>query len=81
LRFFHDFDAPFDNNLSERDIRMTKVKQKISGCFKTFDGARYFARIRSFVSTAQKQHVSILDALKDLFGDNQIHLQLVGAAE
>ena len=81
LRFFHDFDVPFDNNLSERDIRMTKVKQKISGCFRTFTGARYFARTRSFVSTAQKQHVSILDALKDLFGDNQIHLQLVGAAE
>jgi transposase len=81
LRFFHDFDVPFDNNLSERDIRMTKVKQKISGCFKTFDGAKYFARTRSFVSTAQKQHVGILGALKDLFGVNQVELKLVGAAE
>ena len=48
---------------------------------RAFTGARYLTRTRSFVSTAQKQHFSILDALKDLFGDNQIHLQLVGAAE
>ncbi len=41
---------------------------------RAFTGARYFARTRSFVSTAQKQHISILDALKDLFGDNQIQL-------
>ena len=54
LRFLVDFDVPFTNNLAEQDIRMTKVKMKISGAFRTLDGARDFACLRSIVSTTRK---------------------------
>jgi transposase len=63
LRFLVDFDVPFTSNLAERDLRMTKVKMKISGSFRTFEGARVFARLRSIVSTARKQGLDILQAL------------------
>lgn len=63
LRFLVDFDVPFTNNLAEQDLRMTKVKMKISGCFRTFDGAEAFATLRSVVSTARKQGLNILQAL------------------
>ncbi len=72
LRFLYDFKVPFDNNFSERDLRMMKVKQKISGCFRSFDGAKFFARIRSFIITARKQNVSAFNALKNLFTDNSL---------
>jgi transposase len=55
LRFLTDFDVPFTNNLAEQDLRMMKVKMKISGSFRTLDGAQTFARLRSVVSTARKQ--------------------------
>jgi transposase len=63
LRFLTDFDVPFTNNLAEQDLRMMKVKMKISGCFRTLEGARIFALLRSVVSTARKQGHNILQVL------------------
>ena len=64
LAFLFDPDVPFTNNQGERDIRMEKVRQKISGCFRTLHGARVFARIRSYISTCRKQGLNILDELQ-----------------
>ena len=70
LLFFTDFSVPFDNNQAERDIRMFKVKQKVSGCFRTMDGAKDFAAIMSFVGTARKLGLSVFQAIKDSFLGN-----------
>ncbi len=67
LRFMVETDVPFTNNRGENDIRMTKVQQKISGCFKSMDGAKIFCRVRSYLLTAQKHGVTPTDALKTLF--------------
>jgi len=67
LRFASDFDAPFDNNQAERDVRMVKLQQKISGTWRTLVGARNYCAIRGYISTMRKHDHGVLAGLRRLF--------------
>jgi transposase len=65
LRFIYDFDVPFENNQAERDVRMMKVQQKISGTFRSTQGADSLCCIRGYISSVKKNKLSVIDAIQD----------------
>lgn len=77
MAFVHDLQVPFDNNLAERDLRMGKVQQKISGCFRSWQGAEQFCRIRGYISTLRKQGLHVLSALQSVFEGHPLMPQLL----
>ena len=69
-RFFDDFSVPFDNNEAERSCRIIKVKTKVSGCFRTKEGAQDFAKVQSYTATGKKHGIPAYEAIRQAFLGN-----------
>jgi transposase len=72
LKFMMDPEIPFDNNLAERDIRMSKLQQKISGGFRSDEGNKAFNNIRSYISTAAKHGISMFESIYAVVSDKPL---------
>jgi len=72
LLFIRDYRAPFTNNLAERDLRPDKTKQKVSGCFRSWNGFRTFARIRSFFSTIKKRSGNLFNSVSSVLDSTPV---------
>lgn len=72
LAFVDDFDVPFDNNQSERDLRMIKTQQKISGTFRSSAGGNSFCTIRGYISSIRKQSINVMHSIQSIFTGNPI---------
>ena len=78
LKFLRDFELPFDDNLSERDLRPTKTKKKISGCHRSFKGLKNYCNIRSIISTCIKQKLNYFKILKNIIDNRPIAIMKNG---
>lgn len=78
LNFIQDFELPFDNNLSERDLRPVKTKKKISGCHRTFEGLKDYCNIRTIISTCIKQGISYFEFFKNILDNKKIPITKSG---
>ena len=81
--FARNFNVPFDNNLAERDIRNAKVKQKVSGAFRSDEGIKNFVKTSSIIGTATKQKLSVFDTIKGIIADtvSSLYHKRLGATE
>jgi len=76
LLFINDYTVPFSNNLSERDLRAEKTKEKVSGCFRSWKGIEGFMDIRSFISTVKKRGLNVIDSLRSVFKGERVLVRL-----
>ena len=78
LNYIKDFELPFDNNLSERDLRPVKTKKKISGCHRTFEGLKDYCNIRTIISTCIKQGINYFEFFRNILDNKTIPITKLG---
>ena len=78
MNFVEDFGLPFDDNLSERDLRPVKIKKKVSGCHRSFEGLKDYCNIRTIISTCIKQGISYFETLKNIIANKTISITKAG---